>query len=108
MPWAPVTITQRAELSGAARALKVALIASRIGWSSALRLAGLEIVSRTTPAEGSSTSSLPSASSRVGALEDTRGQASRAPAAAPAPQLLEHDERVALVDGLALGADDLR
>src|SRR4051794_3026131 len=95
MPCAPVIITQRAGESAAECSASVSLIASRMGWSSALRLAGLEIVRRTTPSAGSSSSSLPSASSRAGAGADTAGR------------LVEHDEGVALVDRLALLAADL-
>src|ERR1700689_510039 len=107
MPCAPVTITQRTCDDGADSSLNVALIASRIGWSSALRLAGLEIVSRRTPSAGSSIRSLPSASSRGAALVDTGRQARRAQARASS-SLLEHDQRVALVDRLTLLAADLR
>src|ERR1700751_3432500 len=95
MPCAPVIITQRACASGADSSVSVSLIASRIGWSSALRLAGLEIVRRTTPSAGSSIRSLPSASSRAGAGADT------------ARRLVEHDEGVPLVDRLALLAANL-
>ncbi len=63
IPWAPVTITQRACEAPPDSSASFAVIASRIGWSSALRLSGFEIVRRTTPAAGSSTSSLPPASS---------------------------------------------
>src|SRR5580704_4973539 len=160
MPCAPVSSTQRALESGAASALSVALIASRMGWSSALRLAGFEIVRRTTPSAGSSMSSLPSASSRDIALDDIARKASRVSARAVArlavvprrirgcpradrsihchsradgsvgvrapinplafargwirrlrapmdPRLFEHEQRVALVDRLALLAKDL-
>src|SRR5438105_6569893 len=80
-------IAQRASSSSNARA-----IASKIGWSSALRFAGLEIVSRATPSAGSSTSSLPSASSRAPGGGD---------------QSVEDNEGVAFVDRLPLLAEDL-
>src|SRR3954453_10406904 len=67
---------QRASSPGSAAASP-----SRISRSSALRFAGLEIVSRTTPSAGSSTSR--------------------------APTSLEDDERVALGDRLALLHEDL-
>src|SRR3954447_22038061 len=73
-------ITQRASVSPS-----VAAIPSRIPWSSALRLAGLEIVSRRTPSAGLSWRSWPGMKRR----------------------LFERDEDVALVDGLALLAEDL-
>src|SRR3954449_5003353 len=63
-----------------------AAIASRIAWSSALRLAGLEMVSRRIPSAGSSMSSSPGI---AGA------------------RLVEHDEGVALVHRLPLLAEDL-
>src|SRR5437764_14569952 len=59
--------------------------ASRISWSSAPRLAGFEMRIRATPSAGSSTVSLPDASSR----------------------LVKHHQRVALRDRLALLAEDL-
>src|SRR5688572_28250181 len=71
---------QRASASLTARASP-----SRIAWSSALRFSGLEIVSRTTPSAGSSTRSLPGKSAGS----------------------VQHDEGVALADGLALLAGDL-
>src|SRR3954468_12400920 len=83
MPPAPVRITQRARSSPS-----VAAIASRIGWSSALRLAGLSMVSRATCSAGSSSRSLPPASSRAAATS------------------VEDDQRGALVDRLALLAED--
>src|SRR5437660_9492007 len=61
-------------------------MASRISWSSAPRLAGFEMRIRATLSAGSSTRSLPDASSR----------------------LLKHHQRVALRDRLALLAADLR
>src|SRR4051812_35060410 len=64
--------------------------ASRISWSSAPRLSGFEIRSRSTRAAGSSASSLPEASS-----------------ARPLLELLEDDKRVTLRHGLALLAEDL-
>src|SRR4051794_37214740 len=78
----PVSTTQRASSPGT-----VAAIASRISRSRALRLAGLWTVSRATPSAGSSSSSLPEASSVTRSLED--------------------DQRVALGDRLALLAADL-
>src|SRR5256714_9283529 len=60
--------------------------ASRISWSSAPRFAALAIRIRATPSAGSSTTSLPDASSR----------------------LLKHHQRVALRDRLTLLAADLR
>src|SRR5437588_9642200 len=60
-------------------------MASRISWSSAPRLAGFEMRIRATPSAGSSTRSLPDASSR----------------------LLKHHQRVTLRDRLALLAADL-
>src|SRR5579884_1389586 len=71
--------TQRASRRG-----MVAAKASRIAWSSAPRLPGLEMVRRATPGSGSSTSSLP-----------------------PGPGLLEDNERFALGDRLALLDEDL-
>src|SRR3954470_19695801 len=62
----------------------VAVIASRISWSSAPRLTGFEILSLTTPSTGSSMTSLPDALSA------------------------EDNERVAFRDRLALLARDLR
>src|SRR3954471_7333428 len=79
MPSAPVTMKQRASPGSATAAAS----ASRIAWSSALRLVGLEIVSRRTPSAGSSTRS------------------------SPGTRLIEHDEGVALVDRLTLLAEDL-
>src|SRR4029077_248156 len=73
-----VMITHRASSAGS-----VWVRPSRIAWSSAPRLSGLEIVSRTTWGAGSSTSSR------------------------PAEGLLEDNERVALGDRLALTASDL-
>src|SRR5919199_1523163 len=87
MPCPPVTITQRASSSPTAAAS-----ASRIGWSRALRLPGLEIVNRATCSAGRSRTSLPSASS------------TGAEAASPSA---EDKERVALVDCLALLAEHL-
>src|SRR5947208_8563830 len=98
---------QCADESTAASSPSVSLIASRIGWSSALRLAGLEIVSRTTPGEGSSIRSLPSASCSAGGEADIGGQgtgpllargAALSPAQAPGaagaggPASVQHDE----------------
>src|SRR5256714_6032387 len=110
MPCAPVICRQRARSAAAgASSSSVAVMASRIGWSSALRLSGFEIVRRTTPSAGSSTISLPPASSRGCALEATAADTSRARPNGDVAidRLLEHDERVALVDGLALLAADL-
>src|SRR5438552_3199904 len=78
-------ITQRASSSG-----RVVANESRIGWSSAPRLAGLEIVRRATPGAGSS-------------------RMSRPPAArsAPSEELVEDNERVAFRHGLPLLAADL-
>src|SRR3954449_13032128 len=78
MPSAPVRITQRASVEPSTDAMP-----SRIAWSSALRLAGLEIVRRRTPGAGSSTRS------------------------SPGTPVFEHDEGVALVDRLTLLAEDL-
>src|SRR3954469_21522714 len=75
MPCSPVSRMQRASASRTACA-----IPSRIAWSSALRLAGLEIVRRRTPSAGVSVRSRP---------------------------LLKDDERIALVHRLALLAEDL-
>src|SRR6266576_2983013 len=75
MPCSPVSTMQRASASRTECA-----IPSRIAWSSALRLPGLEIVSRRTPSAGVSVRSRP---------------------------LLKDDERIALVHGLALLAEDL-
>src|SRR4051812_33387138 len=61
----------------------VAVIASRISWSSAPRLSGFEILSRTTPSTGSSITSFPEARS------------------------VEDNERVAFRDRLPLLARDL-
>src|ERR1700757_2228246 len=69
-------ITQRASSSGSVR-VKL----SRIAWSSAPRRSGFEIVSRATPAAGSSTSRRPA--------------------------LVEDNERVAFGHRLALLAQDL-
>src|SRR3954469_23745964 len=65
---------------------------SRIAWSSALRLAGLEIVRRRTPSPGRSlrTSPLMAGNLVTGLV-----------------RLLEDDQRVALVHRLALLAEDL-
>src|SRR4051794_24842682 len=62
--------------------------ASRISWSSAPRLSGFEIFSRATCGAGSSSSSLPDASSRT-------------------EELLKNHQRVALRHRLALLAADL-
>src|ERR1035437_6501283 len=103
MPCAPVTTTHTTrDLASPtppapACSPSVAVIASRIGWSSALRLSGLEIVSRSTPPAGSSISSLPSASSRVSVVGGIR-----------AGRVFQDDQRAALVDRLALLAADLR
>src|SRR4051812_12820638 len=59
-------------------------MASRISWSSAPRFSGFEILSRTTPSPGSSTTSFPDA------------------------WLVEDNERVAFRDRLPLFARDLR
>src|SRR5215472_4204785 len=79
----PVRITQRASSRGTVEAS-----ASRIGWSSAPRRSGFEIVRRVTPGAGSSTSSRP-------------------PESLSSVSLLEDNERVALGDRLALLDDDL-
>src|SRR3954469_15945374 len=84
MPCSPVSSRQRAS-PGSETA---AAIASRIAWSSALRLSGLEIVNRRTPSSGSSMCSSPATG-------------------AGAFGLLQDDEGVALVDRLALLAADL-
>src|ERR671932_643135 len=91
MPPAPVSSTHRASAS---RAPSAAAIASRIAWSSALRLAGLEIVRRRTPSAGRSMSTSPLMAWNV------------VPGAG-GPVLLEHDQGVALVHRLALLAEDL-
>src|SRR5437868_14711356 len=75
MPSAPVSTMQRASASRT-----VCAMPSRIPWSSALRLAGLEIVRRRTPSAGVSVRRRP---------------------------LLKDDEGIALVDGLSLLAEDL-
>src|SRR3954449_6231789 len=75
MPCSPVSTMHRASVSRTARAMP-----SRIAWSSALRLAGLEIVRRRTPSAGVSVRSRP---------------------------LLKDDERIALVHRLALLTADL-
>src|SRR5512132_924643 len=87
MPSAPVSTTVRA----APMSRSTAAIASRIARSSALRLAGLEIVSRRTPSAGRSRSSSPAMDGRE----------------ASAAALLEDHEGVALVHRLALFAEDL-
>src|SRR5438067_9983303 len=79
----PVRSRQRASSSRT-----VAASVSRISWSSAPRLAGFEIFSRATKGAGSSSSSLPDASSFV-------------------EELFEDNERVALRHRLALLAADL-
>src|ERR671935_1099012 len=79
----PVSNRQRAS-----RPRRVAARVSRISWSSAPRLAGFEIFSRATNGAGSSSSSLPDASSLV-------------------EELFEDNERVALRHRLALLAADL-
>src|ERR1700744_509318 len=66
-----------------------------MAWSSAPRLSGLEIVSRTTWGAGSSTSRRP---------EGGRGSVSRGRGSV---SLLEDNERVALGDRLTLAAPDL-
>src|SRR3954447_23039441 len=93
MPPAPVS---RTHPTSSPRAPSAAAIASRIAWSSALRRAGLEIVSRRTPSAGRSLVTSP--------LMDRQSNARGA--GRPGP-LLEHDQRVALVDRLALLAQDL-
>src|ERR1700750_1056307 len=75
----PVMITQRASSSP-----RVEVSPSRIAWSSAPRLLGLEMVSRATPGAGSSTSSPP-----------------------PVASSLEDNERIALRDRFALGDENL-
>src|SRR5512133_1573809 len=87
MPSAPVSRTVRAS----PRSCSAAAIASRIAWSSALRLAGMEIVSRRTPSAGRSRSSSPAMDGRE----------------ANAAALLEGHEGVALVHRLTLLAEDL-
>src|SRR6187200_56508 len=87
MPSAPVSSTARAVPTSSS----TAAIASRIAWSSALRLAGLEIVSRRTPSAGRSRSSSPAMNRRE----------------ASAGGLLEDHEGVALVHRLAFLAEDL-
>src|SRR2546421_11701078 len=87
MPCAPVTSTQRASSPSSA-----CVNASRIGWSSALRFEGLEIVRRATASAGWSSSSFPSASSR---------------APAGGGQSVEDNEGVAFIDRLPLLAEDL-
>src|SRR5690348_8809601 len=57
--FSPVTITHRASSFGSVLAKP-----SRIAWSSAPRLPGFEIVSRTTPSAGSSSRSCPAASAK--------------------------------------------
>src|SRR3954469_14428155 len=52
-------------------------MASRISWSSAPRLSGFEIVSRTTPSPGRSTRSFPAASSCAALIEDNQRVAFR-------------------------------
>src|ERR1700751_5837486 len=81
--FSPVMITQRASTSA-----RVEVKASRIAWSSAPRLAGLEIVRRVTPGAGSSISRRP-------------------PAGAGPSGSFENNERVALGDRLTLLAEDL-
>src|ERR1700759_1026699 len=88
-PW-PVMITQRASSAGS-----VCAKLSRMAWSSAPRLSGLEIVRRTTWGAGSSTSRGP---------EGGRGSVARGRGSV---SLLEDNERVALGDRLALAAPDL-
>src|SRR4051812_44565498 len=78
----PVTTRQRESCSWT-----VCVIASRISWSSAPRLPGFEIFSRTTPSASRSTRSFPAASSCAALIED--------------------NQRVALGHGLALFARDL-
>src|SRR4051812_7287052 len=81
----PVMRRQRASVAPRTASPSV----SRISWSSAPRLSGFEIRSRSTRGAGSSESSLPEA---------------RSTAAAP---LLEDDKRVALRDRLTLLTEDL-
>src|SRR6185436_18796059 len=73
-------ITQRVSMPSSSSSIAVA-VASRISWSSALRLPGLRIVSRATASAGRSRTSLPEASSWV---------------------LLKDDQRIAFADRLAL------
>src|SRR3954447_9517595 len=73
---------------------------SRMAWSSALRLPGLEMVSRRRPSSGSSTRGPPAMARRT--------LASGAGGARATARLLEDDERVALVHRLTLLAQDLR
>src|SRR6516225_2127206 len=79
-------ITQRASSRG-----RVEVKPSRIAWSSAPRLPGLEIVSRATPGAGSSTISRPP----------------DGVSPSPASGLLEDNERVSLGDRLPLLDEDL-
>src|SRR3954454_8258276 len=93
MPCAPVRTTARASPASC----MAAAIASRIAWSSALRFCGLEIVRRRTPSDGRSRSSSPAM--------PAGNVTSRA--AARRRGLFEDHQRVALVDGLPLLAQDL-
>src|SRR6187200_1988080 len=77
----PVMITQRVSIPFASAGICSA-IASRMAWSSALRLSGLEMVSRATASAGRSTLISPGI-------------------AREALALLQDDERVALAHGLA-------
>src|SRR5437762_10015077 len=83
----PVTITQRASSRG-----RTSEKPSRMAWSSAPRLAGLEMVRRATLEAGSSTSKRPAVES---------------PRESPDGLLLEDNECVALRDRLPLLAEDL-
>src|SRR4051812_34610416 len=86
MPSLPVRITQRAS-----RPDTVSAMASRISWSSALRLAGFVMASRATFSAGESSRSLPPAIS----------------SGIPGNLVLENDQGIALVHRLALFAEDL-
>src|SRR3954454_3810323 len=84
-------ITQRASVSPS-----VSAIPSRIAWSSALRLAGLEIVRRRTPSAGSACRSWPGKRAAAYPRRSLSGQASRSLRAA---ELLEHRQQRAGVLG---------
>src|SRR3954467_1872299 len=111
MPWAPVRSTQRAPAS---RSPSAVAIASRIAWSSALRLAGLEIVRRRTPSAGRSMSTSPLMGGNLRACGGRRragaGRATRARrgGGAPGPRRATRDRRACPpLSPLALLAEDL-
>src|SRR4051794_34665463 len=95
MPCSPVSTRQRASPGS----LTASAIASRIAWSSALRLAGLEMVSRRIPSAGLSMRSSPGMASG----EASRSALGQAPRARRGGLVLDPVGPVGL--GLLLGRD---